>query len=239
MLRIGLASYSCINNGLDYNISQIERAMQEAAGRADLLCFGEAFLQGFDSLCWDYASDRDVAVTQDSAEIRALAKLTRRYHVDLGLGYLERFDDTLYSSYMILSQGQVLHNYRRVSPGWREVRLTDSHYREGDTSEDFLYRGRQMRVALCGDLWEYPARFRTQGILLWPVYVDYTVNEWVSGEILEYAKQASLAAADTLLINSISDDPDGSHGGALHFREGAVSSSHPFDRQGILYITLG
>ena len=32
--------------------------MAEAAGRsAELACFGEAFLQGFDSLCWDYGTD--------------------------------------------------------------------------------------------------------------------------------------------------------------------------------------
>lgn len=49
-----------------FNMSQIERAMQEAAGKADLLCFVEAFLQGFDSLCWDYEIDKDMAVSLGS-----------------------------------------------------------------------------------------------------------------------------------------------------------------------------
>lgn len=51
-MNIGLASYRCENKNMEFNISQIERAMREAQGKVDLLCFGEAFLQGFDSLCW-------------------------------------------------------------------------------------------------------------------------------------------------------------------------------------------
>ena len=41
-----------------FNISQIEKALSAAQGRVDLLCFGEAFLQGFDSLSWDYETDK-------------------------------------------------------------------------------------------------------------------------------------------------------------------------------------
>ena len=47
-MRIGLVSYRCENKNIAFNISQIEKAFREAKGKADLLCFGEAFLQGFD-----------------------------------------------------------------------------------------------------------------------------------------------------------------------------------------------
>lgn len=49
-MRIGLASYRCENKNTEFNIGQIERAMREAQGKVELLCFGEAFLQGFDFL---------------------------------------------------------------------------------------------------------------------------------------------------------------------------------------------
>ena len=49
-MRIGLVSYRCENKNVFFNISQIERAMSEEKGKVDLLCFGEALLQGFDSL---------------------------------------------------------------------------------------------------------------------------------------------------------------------------------------------
>ena len=45
-LKIGLASYRFVNNDMRFNISQIEKGMKAAQGKADLLCFGEAFLQG-------------------------------------------------------------------------------------------------------------------------------------------------------------------------------------------------
>ena len=57
-MRIGLVSYRCKNRDVAFNMGQIERAMRHSEGKADLLCFGEAFLQGFDALCWDY--DRSV-----------------------------------------------------------------------------------------------------------------------------------------------------------------------------------
>ena len=71
-MKIGLASYRCENGNVQFNIRQIERAMKEAQGKADLLCFGEAFLQGFDSLCWNYEKDRYTAVEQSSEAITHL-----------------------------------------------------------------------------------------------------------------------------------------------------------------------
>ena len=52
-MRIGLTSYRCKNRDIGFNLSQIERAMKKVQDQADLLCFGEAFLQGFDSLSWE------------------------------------------------------------------------------------------------------------------------------------------------------------------------------------------
>ena len=78
-MKIGLASYRCENRDMQFNIRQIERAMKETRGKVDLLCFGEAFLQGFDSLCWDYEKDRHMAVEQSSETILYLRKLTERY----------------------------------------------------------------------------------------------------------------------------------------------------------------
>ena len=75
-MRIGLAAYRCENRNRNFNIGQIERALKEAQGKVDLLCFGEAFLQGFDSLCWDYETDKEMAVAQDSETMNRLRSLT-------------------------------------------------------------------------------------------------------------------------------------------------------------------
>lgn len=89
-MRVGLASFECRNRDVAFNLSQIERAMREAQGKIDLLCFGEAYLQGFDCLCWDYEADREVAAEPASEPVRRLCAWSREYGVALLTGYIER-----------------------------------------------------------------------------------------------------------------------------------------------------
>ena len=148
-MRIGLASFRCENRNIPFNLGQMERAMASARGRADLLCFGEAFLQGFDALCWDYAADRQLAVSQDSGTMGQLRRLTRQYGMALLFGYIESEGDGLYSSCAVLADGEILHNYRRISRGWKEYDRTDGHYREGSSTGSFRLRGTDLALALC------------------------------------------------------------------------------------------
>ena len=75
-MRIGLVSYRCKDKDISFNMSQIERALRDTAGKVDLLCFGETFLQGFNSLCWDYELDKDVALEKESDDIKQLQRWT-------------------------------------------------------------------------------------------------------------------------------------------------------------------
>ena len=232
-MKIGLVSYRCENRNIPFNIRQIERALQETRGKADLLCFGEAFLQGFGSLCWNYETDRSVAVERSSEVFSRLRGLTVQYGTALLTGYIEREQDRLYSSCAVLAEGKIVHNYRRISRGWKEFTKTDGHYCEGTVTEPFEFHGRKIMLALCGDLWDHPEQFRTEHLLIWPVYVNYSVEDWESGILDEYAAQASLAAADTLMVNPLDLNPV-SHGGAFRFRNGSVADRIPFDREQIL-----
>lgn len=60
-MYIGLAEYKFINNDIEFNISQIEKALQ-SSNNIDMLCFGETFLQGFDSFNWNYELDKEIAI---------------------------------------------------------------------------------------------------------------------------------------------------------------------------------
>ena len=236
-MKIGLASYRCENRNTRFNISQIGRAMKEARGKADLLCFGEAFLQGFDSLCWDYGKDRDMAVEQSSETIGHLQKLTVQYGTALLTGYIEKDQDRLYSSCIVLAGGRTVQNYRRISRGWKEYSKTDCHYCEGNKTEAFELQGKKIMISLCGDLWDYPERFKTEHLLIWPVYVNYTLEEWKNGTLNEYAEQALLASKDTLMINPIDRNPV-NHGGSFRFQNGTVTDSIPFDDEQILVVDI-
>lgn len=236
-MRIGMVSYQCRNRDIGFNTSQIERAMKSSEGKADLLCFGEAFLQGFDSLCWDYDTDKSIALELSTETIGQLCDWTVRYGVSLATGYIEKAQDKLYSSCVVISDGDIVHNYRRISKGWKEFSITDEHYCEGTDTEPFVLKGQDIGIALCGDLWDFPDRFRTDGILIWPVYVNYSPDEWNSGVLDEYSAQAALVAENVLMINPIDDDPV-NHGGAFHFHDGRIISKIPFDKEGILIVNI-
>ena len=236
-MRIGLVSYRCENGNIPFNMSQIELAMKRSEGKADLLCFGEAFLQGFDSLCWDYETDKSAAVELSSDTMAQLRSWTMKYGVSLLTGYIERDQDKLYSSCVVLSDGEIVHNYRRISKGWKEFSKTDEHYCEGEETGSFRLYGKEMTLALCGDLWDFPDRFRTEHLLIWPVYFNYTPEEWESGGLDEYAAQAAVAANDVLMINPMDDDPV-NHGGSFHFHKGQTIAMIPFDKEGILMVDI-
>lgn len=266
-MKIGLAVYEFKNQDIAFNISQIERAIKSAQGRVDLLCFGEAVLQGFSALCWDYDVDKDIAVSTDSETMHALCKLTLKYNVDILFGYIERCEDSLYSSCAVIASGKLIHNYRRISRGWKYYWLTDEHYKEGTETSEFIYHGQPFQIALCGDLWDYPERFQTQNPLIWPIYVDFDLDAWVENEP-EYAQQAALSAKKTFMINSISKecrdwpykeveyakklyeaegkefpqdelckDPP-NYGGAFYFADGKLEQKTEYDKEDILIVEI-
>lgn len=197
-------------------------------------------MQGFDALDWDYAADRDRAVSTDGPVFARLRELTRETGVDILFGFLERAGEKLYSSCALLGGGQLLHLYRRISRGWKVYWRTDGHYRAGENVETFLYRGRRCAIALCGDLWDFPERFRLgQDLLFWPVYISYSVEDWTGGEREEYARQAARAGGEVLLVNAITDrDEEPAHGGCYWFSGGAVRAELPMGGEGLLVVNL-
>ena len=236
-MKIGLAQYKFKNNDITFNLSQIEKAIKSASGKVDLLCFGEAFLQGFDSLSWKYEEDKNVAVTKDSTEMQTICNWSKEYSMAIAFGYIEREDDAIYSSYAFVEDGKVTHNYKRMSVGWKESSKTDNHYKEGETVETFSFMGHDFELALCGDLWDVTwDKFVTNAIVLWPVYVNFTLEEWQQEEI-EYIKQAEKISERVLMVNSLSVDPV-SHGGTFYFKNGAIQNKLLYDVEDILIVEL-
>lgn len=228
-MKIGLAAYECHMNDVEFNLAQIERALAEA-GDTELVCFGEAFLQGFAAVTSDYAVDIGMAAAQASPPMEKLRALSRAYRKAILVGYIERDGADIYSSCALIEDGAVLHNYRRISKNWKDCEVTTGHYREGTDTSPFLFHGMEMKIALCGDLWLYPEAFRTGGLLLWPVYVNFDLDEAESGE---YARQAGRACEKALLVNPLSKEPL-SRGGAFYFANGNVEKRLALDREGVL-----
>lgn len=235
-MKIGLVSYKFINNDVAFNMSQMEKAMRLVQGKANLLCFGETFLQGFDALNWNYENDKHIAISVDSEIMQHFCDMTLRYKVDILFGYIEKCNDSLYSSCAVIENGKLVHNYRRISKGWKDYNITDSHYKEGADTTEFLYHEQSIMIALCGDMWDYPERFKTNNLLIWPVYVNFRLGEWAQYEV-DYAEQAYLAANHTLMINSISETPK-SYGGAFYFVDGKLEEKIAYDTENILIVEV-
>ena len=236
-MKIGLVSFQCRNGDPAFNMSQVERALKESQGRIDLLCFGEAFLQGFDSLTWDYETDKETALSQDSGPIARLKDWSVQYSTALLTGYIEKSDDRLFSSCIVIAEGQILYNYRRISKGWKEYSKTDEHYCEGNAVEGFRFHGKDFMLGLCGDLWDHPEKFRTESPLIWPIYVNYSLEDWEQEILADYASHASKIARDVFMVDPLDADPV-NHGGAFHFRNGQIVDRLPFDREGILIVEI-
>ncbi len=234
-MRIALAAYEFKNGDIGFNLSQIERGLKDAQGKADILCFGECFLQGFDALNWDFENDRHIAITRDGETMRFLERLTASYGVDLILGYFELCGESIYSSCAFIQGGRLVHNYRRISTGWKEP-IADGHYREGESVCEFEYEGKRFMLTLCGDMWDMPERFKTTGALIWPVYVNFSLEQWHEYE-QEYAEQAALAAKRALLVNPLSHDPD-AVGGAFCFEEGRIAQRLDYGEEGLLIVDI-
>ena len=237
-MKIALASARIVDRDINHNLSQMERYMKEAkAEGAELVCFGEAFLQGFNALSWRYEEDKKIALTTSSREFVRIKRLIKELGIDVLFGYNELEREAIYSSCALISGGEIVHNYRRISKGWKEYTKTDEHYKEGASVEVFSYKNKKCVIGLCGDLWEYPERFALgEDILLWPVYVCWTKEEWENGGKIEYAEQAKLCCENTLYINSICDGD--AFGGATHFMGGKIQKELPIFHDGLLYVTI-
>ena len=237
-MKIALASARMIDRDINYNLSQLQRYMKEAkANGADIVCFGEAFLQGFNVLSWQYEEDRKIALTTSSQVFMQIKALTKKFGIDVLFGYNELEEDTLYSSCALIADGEIFHNYRRISRGWKEYSKTDGHYKEGSTVEVFDYKGKKCVIGLCGDLWDYPERVALgEDLLLWPVYVCWTKEEWENGGKLEYAEQAKLCCENSLYINSICEGD--AIGGAAQFFRGNIPRELPILKEGLIVIDI-
>ena len=236
-MKIGLVSYRCENKNIDFNLSQIKKALDSCKNKVDLLCFSEAFIQGFDCLTWDYEIDKEMAISKDSIVFDKLKKWSIEYGIALLTGYIEKDNDDLYSSCVVIDKGEIVYNYRRISTGWKESDKTNNHYKEGSVVEDFYLDDIKIRLVLCGDLWEYPNKYITDGLLIWPIYCNYSIEQWNDSELLEYAKHAGSITKDVLMINSIDNNPV-NHGGAFYFSNGKIVDRTDFDLEDILIVEM-
>jgi N-carbamoylputrescine amidase len=69
-MKCALASMGFINEDIEYNKNVILETMIKYAKDADIVIFGEAFLQGFYGAIFEVEHDSELAISQDDSIIK-------------------------------------------------------------------------------------------------------------------------------------------------------------------------
>lgn len=223
------------------------KAAEAAAAGADLALFGEAFLQGFGAMKFDYREDIPNACALSSEEIAKARLAARTYGIALGFGFFENSQGGIYSSYLVLDRhGQTADLYRRVSSGWKEERARlCPDYREGKGFHSFELAGKRFVTLICGDFWEDGLIPEISGLdteadaFLWPVHCDYSPEEWEAGERGDYARRSCILAKPVVFVNNFrEEDPQAeahAQGGAYVWQQGKTSAALNMKEEAILF----
>lgn len=244
-MKFALAAVGFINENIQHNKDVIVDMMVKCSRKADIVVFGEAFLQGFYGVTFEESHDESLAITQNDAVIKEICFAAKKYGIAVSFGFIEKENEYFYSSHITVdSGGNVIDVYRRVSPGWKEE-FANERYREGDSFHIFSYMGRKIAVGLCGDLWldgnVNKIKKLSPDIVLWPVYTDFNYNEWNTSVKYEYADQAGKIGGNVLYVNSVCKDRDGAEiarGGAVLFIDGKIDREIPSGNENILFVEV-
>jgi len=244
-MKCALASMGFINEDVQHNKNIIIETMIKYAKDADIVIFGEAFLQGFYGATFEVEHDRGLAISQDDSIIKEICLVAKQYKIAVSFGFIEKAEDLFYSSQITIdSNGEVIDVYRRVSSGWKED-FANEQYCEGEEFRAFEFMGQRIVVCLCGDLWFEDNIMKIKelspDIVLWPVYTDFNYNEWNKSMKYEYADQAGKVRGKVLYINSFCKDKDGdeiARGGSVFFIDGEIQEEIPSGKEDVLVVEV-
>ncbi len=89
-MRCICASMGFINENITHNKNTIIRTIQKYSCVADIIIFGEAFLQGFYGPTFDVEHDKQLAITQDSNIIDEICCVAKEYATAVSFGFIEK-----------------------------------------------------------------------------------------------------------------------------------------------------
>ena len=85
-MKCALASVGFINGSLEYNKKVIIDTMITCSKKADIIIFGEAFLQGFYGATFYVEHDRKIAISLDNQIIKDICLVAKQYGIAVSFG---------------------------------------------------------------------------------------------------------------------------------------------------------
>lgn len=240
-MKIALAQALSIPQDIKANLQTLHKFVIRAKeSDTGALFFGEAFLQGFDSLSFDFAVDQVIARPLNAPELYFVSRLAHDKAIAIGLGFYRLDGETIHSSYIVFGpNGETLALYDRISSGWK-TETADAHYQNGTELVSFRLNDKTFGIALCGDGFDqgYLAKAASAHLpySVWPVYVNFTKSQWKK-ELPFYQENAKALGQEVYLIGSLSETPK-SLGGAFVLKDQKVLCSIPLGQEGLLVKTI-
>jgi hypothetical protein len=240
-MKIALAQANDATGDIKFNLQTLHKHVLRASeSHADAIFFGEAFLQGFDALNFDFGHDQTLAKSLDCPELYFIARLAHDRGIAIGLGFYRLDGEAIHSSYIVFDKnGSRVALYDRISSGWK-IAKASSHYVNGSELVSFSLEGKTFGLGLCGD--GFTPTFLTHveschfPYFVWPVYVNFTEGEWQKN-YSDYALNASRLGGETLMVGSLSDRPK-AVGATLVFKDKKILCSIPLGQESLLIKTL-
>lgn len=240
-----------VSSDINTNLTEILNLANKASDAgADLILFPEASLTG---LINNDIPSRDLPLGQviPGPITEELSQLTRKRGDWLAMGLLERDDDRLYdSAIMITPKGGIVLRYRRIQPQWHGKQADPSVYCQGTKLSNISTSFGSCSFMICGDLFDDELVRRLRRLqpdwLLVPFsrcFDDgsYDQERWDMEEKEEYIKRVRTVGVTTLLTNYLADKEmlGGSFGGAMVISgDGTVIDSFPLGKVGMLLVDL-
>lgn len=240
-MKISLcAELSTLN--LAKNLATIEQIVKTT--KSDLFVFGEAFLQGFDALSFEYKNDIKIALPENSIEIAKVKNLAKENASAIAFGFYENASGTIFASYLVVDKsGKTICKYRRVSTGWRHQNAC-ADYREGENFQSFQLGDKRFGILVCGDFWEdklLPQIVELDAevdAFLWAVHCDYTTERWEKTEHAEYKKHTAILAKPVFFCNNYTANELSAKGGAYVWQQGREIKALDVGKPGVLSFNL-
>ena len=92
-MKIALAAVGFYERDIEYNRNKILKCLKENSGKAELILFGETFLQGFEALDWKYETDQHMALSVSDSNIQMIRKAAEENALAVSFGFLEKAEN--------------------------------------------------------------------------------------------------------------------------------------------------
>ncbi len=238
---VALACIEAKNNDINHNLQIILECI-EASREVDIIFFGEAVLNGFDSLSFNYQEDLKQSLALNSKAVTKIKAKAKECNVYVGVGLYKQEKGNISDCYLIIdNKGMIVADHDRTCPCWKINDFDNSHYIEGNIMTIVEIFNRKFAIAICGELWNesYFSQIKESNAdyVVWPLFVQINMDEFNKSIKKEYLDLMINLDKKLFIINSLHQEKNSTNGGAAYFDERVVYEL-PMQEDNILVFKL-